>query len=100
MRNIEFIPKDTIPNKSPKAKKIKLALEKIGHTNVLVWWENIGMAVEMCGHSGGYMFISDQLDYEMFEALGLSFDEAIDTINTSVYIRCLTPEDRAKAGYY
>jgi hypothetical protein len=65
------------PNKSPKCKKIKKALEENGHTNVFVWYESIGPAAEMCGESGGYMYTSDQKE---LQAIGLSFAEAMDTV--------------------
>lgn len=66
------------PNKSPKCKKLKKKLEENGHTNVFVWYESLGPAVEMCGESGGYMYCSDQRD---IEAIGYSFDEAMDVIS-------------------
>jgi hypothetical protein len=67
-----------IPNKSPKCKKIKKKLEENGHTNVFVWYERIGSAVEMGGNSGGYMYTSDQ---SSLEPIGYSFEESMETIN-------------------
>jgi hypothetical protein len=58
---------------SPKLKQLKARLEELGHTNVRVWWEPIGPAFEMCGHSGGYFFESDQ---DGPDPIGLSFAEA------------------------
>jgi hypothetical protein len=71
-------------NTSPKQKKIKKALEEIGHTNIEVWWENLGAAVEMCGMSGGYFFHSDQ---EEHYPLGLSFDEVIELISRASWLK-------------
>jgi hypothetical protein len=59
------------------AKGIKAELEKLGHTDVHVWWEPTGSANEMCGNSGGYMFVSDQTD---IEPLGHSFTGAMEYI--------------------
>jgi hypothetical protein len=70
-------------NTSPKQKKIKVALEAIGHTNVEVWWEPIGGAPEMCGPEGGFFFHSDQ---ESLEPLGYSFNEAMEAIETWEYL--------------
>lgn len=70
-------------NTSPKQKKIKVALEAIGHTNVEVWWEPIGGAPEMCGPEGGFFFHSDQ---EALEPLGYSFDEAMEAIETWTWL--------------
>jgi hypothetical protein len=66
------------PNKSPKCKKLKNKLEENGHTNVFVWYERLGSAMEMCGPSGGYMYVSDQ---SSLEPIGYSFDEALEIIN-------------------
>jgi hypothetical protein len=60
--------------KSPKARKLRAELERLGHTRVVVWWEPIGPAFEMCGHSGGYFFRSAQERGPI--PVGLSFDEA------------------------
>lgn len=68
------------PNKSVKCKKIKKKLEENGHINVFVWYERLGAAVEMGGHSGGYMYASDQTT---IEPIGYSFEEAIETIENS-----------------
>ena len=68
------------PNKSIKCKKIKKKLEENGHTNVFVWYERLGTAVEMGGHSGGYMYTSDQIE---IEPIGYSFEEAMETIENS-----------------
>jgi hypothetical protein len=73
----EMIPDGVKVNNTPKQKKIKIALEEIGHTNVKVWWENLTPAIEMCGPGGGYCFISDQNSMGL---LGYSFTEAMDSI--------------------
>ena len=65
------------PNKSPKCNKLKKKLEENGHTNVYVWYERMGGAVEMCGCSGGYMYVSDQAE---IYPLGYSFNEAIKAL--------------------
>lgn len=61
-------------NSTPKALRLKSELERLGHTNVRVWWETISGALEMCGPSGGFMFHSDQERQQI--PLGLSFGEA------------------------
>ena len=61
--------------KSPRARRLRSELERLGHTRVVVWWEPIGPALEMCGHSGGYMFRSSQ-EYGPIP-LGLSLAEAM-----------------------
>jgi hypothetical protein len=68
---------------SPKAKKLKAALESNGYTNVKVWWEPMGIALEMCGNSGGYIFDSEE---ESEVPIGLSFDEAMKAV-TEIYTR-------------
>lgn len=40
---------------TPKARRIRATLEASGHTVIRVWWEPIGIAMEMCGPSGGWM---------------------------------------------
>lgn len=69
------------PNNSPKCKKLYKEIEKLGHTNIYVWYERLGSAVEMCGMSGGYMFASDQ---EELYPLGISFEEAMDTVKNHI----------------
>lgn len=67
-------------NTSPRQKKIKVALEALGHTNVEVWWENLGPALLMSGPEGGFFFCSDQ---ESLEPLGYSFNEAMENIQSN-----------------
>lgn len=74
----ELIPSESNANKSSKTKKLKKRLEELGHKYVHVWWEPMGTAMEMCGNDGGYMFASDQ---EVIYPLGLSFQEAMDTLD-------------------
>lgn len=64
---------------SPKARKIAHALETMGHRNVRVWWEPIGVAMEMCGPSGGWWCESDMTHYRP-EPLGLSFCAAMHAV--------------------
>lgn len=71
-------------NATPKQKKIRKALEDIGHTNIEVWWENLSPAMEMCGMGGGYMFSSDQ---EEIYPIGYSFDSAISFISGAEYLK-------------
>lgn len=61
--------------KSPRARKLRAYLESLGHKRVVVWWEPMGPAFEMCGHSGGYMFRSLQQTGQI--PLGLSLAEAL-----------------------
>lgn len=70
-------------NTSPRQKKIKAALEEIGHTNVEVWWEQLGPAAIMCGPDGGYFFHSDQMD---LEPIGYSLAEALECIESSPWL--------------
>lgn len=72
--------KEITTNKSKRSLKIKKRLEEIGHTGVHVWWENLGPAVEMCGPSGGYMYMSDQT-YQFQTPIGLSYVEAMRTLD-------------------
>ena len=71
-------------NTSPNQKKIKKALEEIGHTNVEVWWDKLQSAMEMCGMGGGYMFCSDQ---EEIYPIGYSFDSAMEFITNANYLK-------------
>ncbi|WP_066500004.1 hypothetical protein [Abyssisolibacter fermentans] len=73
-------------NTSPKQKKIKVALEKLGHTNVEVWWENISSAPIMCGPEGGFSFHSDQ---ETICGLGYSYKEAMEAIETWEWLKVI-----------
>lgn len=82
---------------SKNAKQIRLALEVQGHTNVKVWWNPWGPAIEMCGPSGGYFYCSDQRpgeppkttdDYGCGEPIGLTFAETMERIHfESKYLR-------------
>lgn len=45
-------------NNTPKAKKLKKELEKLGHKNVEVWYETIRSGSEMSGYEGGWNFCS------------------------------------------
>ena len=62
-----------------KARRLVNELEAMGHRNVRVWWERIGMALEMCGPSGGWFCESDMTHYQP-EPLGLSFDAALHAV--------------------
>jgi hypothetical protein len=67
---------------SPRMRKLRRALEEAGHTGIKLRWEPIGPALEMCGHSGGYIFESKQTRSHLREMpsiipLGLSCAEAL-----------------------
>lgn len=64
---------------SAKARRLVRELEAMGHQNVRVWWERIGMAMEMCGPSGGWFCESDMTHYQP-EPLGLNFDAALHAV--------------------
>lgn len=64
--------------KSRRSLAVIAALEASGHTNVKLEWEPIGPAAEMCGHSGGYLFTSDQQRGVI--PLGLSMHEALANV--------------------
>ena len=85
MATIDYVRDGHKTNSTPKAKKLKTQLESFGHTDVHVWWENLGMAVEMCGCSGGYMALSEQMRHEI-EPLGYSFTEAENHIKTATWL--------------
>ena len=59
--------------KSPKIRKLWDRIAALGFRKVTLWWEPIGPALEMCGHSGGYIMA---IDHEI-TPLGLSLDEAL-----------------------
>lgn len=71
------------PNNSPKCKALKRKLEQNGHTNVYVWYEPVGFAMEMCGNEGGYMYSSDDA---VVEPIGYSFGEAYNMLDNSWHI--------------
>ena len=64
-------------NTSLNQKKIKKRLEKLGNTDVEVWWEQLESACEMCGMGGGFFFSSEEY---ALEPIGYSFNEAIEII--------------------
>ena len=68
------------PNKSNKCKKLKAKLEENGHTNVFVWYESLGPAMDKCGCSGGYMYTSDQV---VIEPLGYPFEYSMKMLDKS-----------------
>ncbi len=70
---------------SPRMRRLQRALEKSGHTGVELRWEPMGPALEMCGHSGGYIFESDQTregvnGLPSVIPLGLSLAEALSRV--------------------
>jgi len=69
----------SIPNKSKNAIKLKKAVENKGFTNVYIWFESLGIAMEMGGPSGGFMMQCDQNSYY---PLGYSAEEAMEVIST------------------
>lgn len=64
---------------SRNARILRRELEAMGHRNVRVWWERIGIAMEMCGPSGGWFCESDMTHYQP-EPLGLNFDSALHAV--------------------
>jgi hypothetical protein len=77
---------------SPKAMKIKNALESRGWKNVTIHWEPISSPIEMCGHRGGWL--ADIPDYPgNIEPLGLNFNDAMNHIHNS---RWLNNESKIK----
>lgn len=64
--------------KSRRSLAIITALEKSGHTRIKLEWEPFGPAAEMCGHSGGYTFTSDQQRSTI--SLGQSMREALANV--------------------
>lgn len=70
---------------SPKARKLAQELEAMGHRSVRVWWERIGMAMEMCGPSGGWFCESDMTHYQP-EPLGLSFGAALHAVRNHSWL--------------
>ena len=68
-------------NNTPKAKKIKKELEKLGHKNVEVWYETIRSGTEMSGYEGGWAFCSGDEEESYFDpCLGYNFEEALENI--------------------
>ena len=59
--------------RSPKIRKLWDRLASLGFHKVALWWEPIGPALEMCGHSGGYMA---DIDGDMVP-LGLDLKSAL-----------------------
>ena len=45
---------------SAGVRRVRKALEQLGHSDLDVWWEPKGAATEMCGEGGGFMFKSAQ----------------------------------------
>lgn len=62
---------------TPKAQKIKKALEEAGQVEVKVWWEPVTAGCEMGGPEGGWFFTSQD---NSVEPLGCSVDEALSAI--------------------
>lgn len=68
-------------NNTPKAKKIKKALEELGHKNVEVWYDTIRSGAEMSGCEGGWAFCSGDEEESYFDpCLGYNFEEALEGI--------------------
>lgn len=71
--------------KSARVRKLREHLESLGHRRVVVWWETVGPAAEMCGLSGGFMFRSKQESGPT--PLGLSLAEAVETASRHYDVR-------------
>lgn len=59
-------------------------LERMGHRQVRVWWERIGMAMEMCGPSGGWFCESDMTQGP--EPLGLNCEAALHAVRNHSWL--------------
>jgi hypothetical protein len=82
-----------------KARRLVSELEAMGHRNVRVWWERIGMAMEMCGPSGGWFCESDMTHYQP-EPLGLSFDAALHSVRHHSWLDFRHVPERPNAKLY
>lgn len=60
--------------RSPKIRKLWDRLVSLGFRKFKLWWEPIGPALEMCGHSGGYMLEDSDGKYW---PLGICLDDAL-----------------------
>ena len=87
---LELEKRGDVMGESRNAKKIRTALEKLGHTNVVVWWEQPWGDLEMQGAMGGFMYASDQRSGEppkkglkegCGEPLGLCFSDTMERIH-------------------
>lgn len=70
---------------SPRMRKLRRALKESGHTDIVIRWERIGPALEMCGHGGGYIFESEQTRAGLggmpsVIPIGLSLGEALANV--------------------
>lgn len=69
-----------------KAEKIKKAIEeKLGETNVKVWYVPIhGPCIEMQGYAGGWFWSSDEYGGDV---LGRNFTIAMEMIDLKAHLR-------------
>lgn len=68
--------------KRPRARRMaKLydRLVELGHQEFELRWESIGPALEMCGHSGGYILKSEETEISVIP-LGLSLEQALRSV--------------------
>lgn len=64
--------------KRPKTYKIRKLWDRLvflGFSDFTLWWEPIGPALEMCGHSGGYMM---QDSDGSIEPMGTTIEQALN----------------------
>lgn len=77
--------------RSPKIRRLWDRLASLGFRKFTLWWEPIGPALEMCGHSGGYML--EEHPGRETTPLGLSLDEALPRAERHAeYVRAFEPE--------
>lgn len=88
---------------SKNTKALERALLDAGWKKAKVWWTPIGMAMEMCGHSGGYMAVggvdADE-DYsdEDYEPIGITFEDAMRNVAVIKQLIAMKPTpSRARA---
>lgn len=71
-------------------------LVELGFRKFTLQWEPKGPALEMCGHSGGYMLV--ELPNREITPLGPSLDEALTgAVRHAAYVRAFF-SDRLAAG--
>ncbi len=63
-----------------------------GFSDFTLWWEPIGPALEMCGHSGGYMYQDKDGKLEPF---GATIEQALKHADVhAAYVDAFSPGSR------
>lgn len=76
--------------RSPRIRKLWDRLHSLGFRQFTLKWEPIGPALEMCGHSGGYILTERERE---IVPLGLSLDEALHRADGhAAYVRAFHPD--------